>query len=572
MKRKEREAVSELMPARDHLSGELPGNLATEESSLLKNYEQAARYLRGVDLDTDTSLAQDPLLQKAKLAFSRCESILNEATFKVRHIKIKNLRRLNELEITFDDRLTVLIGENATGKTTVCECLTKGLSWVLNAINREEPAGLEISEEEIKSGENRAEISLEVEVDADNKIHFMLERSLQEGAIAHRSDFSELNAYAKVIRDCITFNDCNITLPLFIFYSVNRPNFVRGARKIHLHRASAYDYALDEKVRISDMIEWFVMLENLSRQDSGTELRDLLQFRALLEQTAEEFTQEHQNADPMKQALVDDMLSGLKVKIAETDEKIAALQCRPLNTAQKLKEIVNEIVCDLIPNATGIFVDRSTGKDRVVLSIYDELHDIQHLSHGQRSVLFMVADLISRLEILNPHLEDPRESPGVVIIDEIELHLHPTWQQTIIDSLLKIFPNMQFIITTHSPQVISTVHKDQIRFLKNDFETNRVRVHSPSFQTRGLSSDNILLRILNIADIPDVYEHQQYQQLEKMIENGLDETPEGEALYLMLEKHFGRESIEMEKLRHQKKLQQLKARIRNRRSAQESKE
>lgn len=131
---------------------------------------------------------------------------------------------------------------------------------------------------------------------------------------------------------------------------------------------------------------------------------------------------------------------------------------------------------------------------------------------------------------------------------------------------------MQFIITTHSPQVISTVHKDQIRFLKNDFETNRVRVHSPSFQTRGLSSDNILLRILNIADIPDVYEHQQYQQLEKMIENGLDETPEGEALYLMLEKHFGRESIEMEKLRHQKKLQQLKARIRNRRSAQESKE
>src|SRR5699024_2167136 len=144
------------------------------------------------------------------------------------------------------------------------------------------------------------------------------------------------------------------------------------------------------------------------------------------------------------------------------------------STAEKLKKLVNETVKDLIPNASGIFVDRSTGKDRVVLDIYGELHDIQYLSHGQRSVLFMVADLLSRLEILNPHLADPRQSPGVVIIDEIELHLHPTWQQTIIDSLLKIFPNMQFIITTHSPQVISTVHKDRIRFLKKDRKSTRL--------------------------------------------------------------------------------------------------
>lgn len=222
---------------------------------------------------------------------------------------------------------------------------------------------------------------------------------------------------------------------------------------------------------------------------------------------------------------------------------------------------MNETVRILIPNASAISVDRSSGKARVVLDIFGEKHDIQYLSHGQRSVLFMVADLLSRLEILNPHLEDPRHSPGIVIIDEIELHLHPTWQQTIIDSLLKIFPNIQFIITTHSPQVISSVHKDQIRFLKNDFETHEVKVHSPTFQTRGLSSDNILLRILNIAEAPDTPEFQKYQQLEKLIENNLGDSEEAQKLYQLLEKHFGADSLEMEKLQSLKRLQAMRQRI-----------
>lgn len=557
------------MNHKDH-SVSVPQALEIEqEYSLLKNYKAAENYLLNVDAKERENLIQDMQFQRAKAAFARCELIINHASFKVRGIKLKNLRRLGELELTFDRRLTVLIGENATGKTTICESLTKALTWVLSAIKRERIAGVEIFEEEIKEGKNNAEIAIDMELDPHNAIFFSLEKSLQDSAEGMLSDFSELEAYARVIRDCITVNGCEVTLPLFIFYSVNRPNFVRSARKIHLNRASAYDHALEEKVRISDMIEWFITLENLSRQDSLSELRDLQQFKGLLESTLVGFSREEKDADIMKRSLLEDASKGIRDKIAETDEKIAALLARPKNTAEKLRKIVNEVVQDLIPNATGIFVDRSTGKDRVVLSIYDELHDIQYLSHGQRSVLFMVADLISRLAILNPHLEDPRVSPGVIIIDEIELHLHPTWQQTIIDSLLKIFPNMQFVITTHSPQVISTVHKDQIRFLKNDFETNEVKVHAPNFQTRGLSSDNILLRILNISDTPNVMEYQQYQQLEKMIENGLDDTPEGIMLYELLEQHFGKGSLEMEKIRHQKKLQDLKARIRNRKLARE---
>ncbi len=536
-----------------------------DDLSLLKNYRQAEEYIKSIDITDQDLLAEHESFQKAKAAFGRCEMILNRAAFKVKHLKLKNMRRLEDLALTFDDRLTVLIGENATGKTTVCDSLTKALSWVLSAIRRENIDGIHITDNDIRSGEINAEIAVDLALDSYNPIHFSLAHSLQDGAEEQKSDLSELKEYAAVIRECITVNGCEVTLPLFIFYSVNRPNFVRGARKIHLNRASAYDHALDEKVRISDMIEWFVTLENLSSQETGTELRDLEQFRTLLTSTLAEFLDQEKNADVVKRVLLEDALSSIQQKLVDTDEKIAALKCRPYSTAEKLKKLVNETVKDLIPNASGIFVDRSTGKDRVVLDIYGELHDIQYLSHGQRSVLFMVADLLSRLEILNPHLADPRQSPGVVIIDEIELHLHPTWQQTIIDSLLKIFPNMQFIITTHSPQVISTVHKDQIRFLKNDFKTNRVKVHSPNFQTRGLSADDILLRILNIAEVPDVLEYQQYQELEKMIENGLDDTEEGRLLYQFLANHFGENSIEMEKIRHQKKLQGIRSRLKSKR-------
>ena len=498
--------------------------------------------------------------------FREAETYLkNTDIIPVEKLTLKNVRRLQNLELNFDDRLTVLIGENSTGKTTICESLTKALSWVLVAIKREQSEGVSLSDDDIKTGTNRAEVKIDLKLDPHNFIHFSISHSFQDRGVAQTSNFLQLQEYAKIIRECITVNGCAVTLPLFIFYGVNRPNFVRGARKIYLNRMKAYDDALDDQVRISDMIEWFITLDNLSKQDNGTELRDLEQFKALLEKTLAEFLKEYAGADELKRSLLEDALDGMKVKLKDTEEQMDALRSKPFSTAQKLKKLVDETVRDLIPNATSILVDRSTGKDRVVLEIYDEYHDIQHLSHGQRSILFMVADLLSRLDVLNPHLDDPRTSPGVVIIDEIELHLHPNWQQTIIDSLLKIFPNMQFIITTHSPQVISTVHKNQIRFLKSEPKTHQIKVHEPSFQTRGLSADNILLRILNIAEVPDILEQRQYQELEKLIENELDDSEEGQMLYQILEQHFGSNSIEMEKIYHLKKLQGMKSRLRQRR-------
>jgi len=82
---------------------------------------------------------------------------------------------------------------------------------------------------------------------------------------------------------------------------------------------------------------------------------------------------------------------------------------------------------------------------------------LDQLSDGERSLLAIVADLVRRLSLANPELADPLQGAGVVLIDEIELHLHPTWQRSVIEKLRTTFPNIQFIATTHSPFVIQSL-------------------------------------------------------------------------------------------------------------------
>jgi len=83
----------------------------------------------------------------------------------------------------------------------------------------------------------------------------------------------------------------------------------------------------------------------------------------------------------------------------------------------------------------------------------------ENLRNGQRSVLSMVGDVAYKATILNPHLgaEAIRAAKGIILIDEIDLHLHPTWQKLIIPALLRAFPYLQFVATTHSPFVIQSL-------------------------------------------------------------------------------------------------------------------
>lgn len=86
---------------------------------------------------------------------------------------------------------------------------------------------------------------------------------------------------------------------------------------------------------------------------------------------------------------------------------------------------------------------------------------LESLSSGEKSVILLVADIARRLCIANPQ-GNPLQGNGIVLVDEVELHLHPAWQRTILGSLREIFPNVQFIVTTHSPQVLSSVRDENV--------------------------------------------------------------------------------------------------------------
>ena len=117
---------------------------------------------------------------------------------------------------------------------------------------------------------------------------------------------------------------------------------------------------------------------------------------------------------------------------------------------------------------------------------------VEMLSDGERGVLAIVLDLTRRLAQANPELDDPAgEAEAVVLIDEIELHLHPGWQRRIVRNLAETFPKCQFIATTHSPQVIGEVEHDRIHIMAHG------RVFSPPSHTFGVDSSRVLEEVMD---------------------------------------------------------------------------
>ena len=139
----------------------------------------------------------------------------------------------------------------------------------------------------------------------------------------------------------------------------------------------------------------------------------------------------------------------------------------------------------------------------------------KNLSDGQRIMLTLVGDLASRAAILNPHLASGalRETPGVVMVDELDLHLHPKWQRRVIHDLEDTFPSIQFIATTHSPQLVGEVQPDEIRLLDGGetttpprsfgVDSSRVLEEVMGTRSRNGSVEDLLTRLFRSIDGED---------------------------------------------------------------------
>lgn len=131
----------------------------------------------------------------------------------------------------------------------------------------------------------------------------------------------------------------------------------------------------------------------------------------------------------------------------------------PQGKNQKTIAAIERAVAVFLPGFGNLRVE--TEPLRLLVSKHDKPLDLTQISDGERSLLAMMIDLCRRLVLANPELDDPLQGAGVVLIDEVELHLHPQWQREILEKLRTTFPRIQFVLTTHSPFVIQSVRSGE---------------------------------------------------------------------------------------------------------------
>jgi predicted ATP-binding protein involved in virulence len=163
-------------------------------------------------------------------------------------------------------------------------------------------------------------------------------------------------------------------------------------------------------------------------------------------------------------------------------------------------EAIKSAARNALENCTDISFDFEEG--RVIIDFEDKSIPFEHLSDGQRTLLGLFCDIARRVAILNPHLEGEanEKTKGVVLIDELDLHLHPRWQMNIIQNLENTFPNIQFICTTHSPILLRSIEKEKIIVLENGKQLDL------EFFTKGRDVNSILYDLMGVPKRTEEYE------------------------------------------------------------------
>ncbi len=178
-------------------------------------------------------------------------------------------------------------------------------------------------------------------------------------------------------------------------------------------------------------------------------------------------------------------------------------------------KIVTKAIEQFIPEYTSLRVKR-VPRPHMLINKGKEEFNLNQLSDGEKNLITLVGDIARRLAIANPYSNDPLKDNGIILIDEIDLHLHPDWQRRMIPHLLETFPNCQFIVSTHSPQVLSHTKPESLFLLKN--EKNEL-TYSHATESYGKNSDRILEDILGVDARPSK-EKKRLQAIYRLIDEG----------------------------------------------------
>lgn len=379
---------------------------------------------------------------------------------KVNKLTLTNFRGIENLTIQFEPNMNALIGINGSGKSSVLDALAIALSNVIARINGNANKARKMTEYDILKGKSFAKIDLEIEIN-EKKISYSIAHNRKATDKSESSNFSQLK---DAIQDLIKIWERQevFSLPLASFYDVNRA-------------------ALDVPLRVRET------LKNLpdevysdALEPGGTDFkRFFIWFR-----NQEDFENQ-------------------QIK-AKQDFNFKDIQLESIRKA-----------ITYFTGLTEIAVERKPKMHMVVKKGNLKLDIKSQLSDGERNMLALIGDMTRRLAILNPQLDESQNGQGVILIDELDLHLHPRWQREVIKKLPKFYPHCQFIITTHSPQMLGELEAKSIHLLKNG------QLH-PVEKSIGLSSNDILT-ILMGADDYNIEFKNKVKEIDDLLDNDVME-------------------------------------------------
>ncbi|TYL46516.1 AAA family ATPase [Marinomonas sp. IMCC 4694] len=400
---------------------------------------------------------------------------------KIKSLHLKHFRRFDDFEISFDPKLTVLVAKNGAGKTSILDGIAISLGPFLTRL----PSA---------TGKNFKEMDFQILQDGMKPPYMRIRSESFNGIVWDRTEkrdkskktaeqipeaiglkalFNHVDSFADAFNSQEPFQ-----LPIFAYFGAGRGVFDIPQRKRSFSkkcsRFDSFKGALESRTNFKSFVEYFYSLEDLE---------------TLKQKEARSF---------------DFVIPELKAIRSAVNAMIPAFS-NPRGAYP-----------------AGIEVDWCQDEIKNTLRI-------EQLSDGYRTTLAMVMDIAARMAEANPDVDDPLQTEGVVMIDEVDLHLHPGWQQTMLLDLMRTFPSVQFIVTTHSPQVISSVKPSSLRVI--DWKDDKP-VLIPIAFSEGAEAQQVLLDVLGlksprVESLDIVKDLEKYQHLVE-----LDKWDSKEAVYL----------------------------------------
>lgn len=376
---------------------------------------------------------------------------------KINEITIKNFRGFEDFHAELNLNLTVFIGNNGSGKSTVLDAIAIAIGTFFSGLDGVPGIGITKEDVTYKCFDMGTVIDLQHQYPSvitakgtlnNNTLEWTRSLDKENGRtriVKARSIVDEASKYQQRIRS----GDTTAILPLISYYGTGRlwaqkKDSEKKDELMQFSRLSGYIDCLAAESNEKLMLKWFEKMttQQAQRQQPSPEL------------------------NAVEQA-VSRCFAGI------TGSEQVATQ---FNLDTHSLDI--------------LYTDASGKKVRVPM---------KNLSDGYKNTIGMIADIAYRMAILNPQLLENvlTETPGIVLIDEVDLHLHPVWQQRIIRDLQTLFPKVQFIVSTHAPSVISSVKRENMLVLDADGQPYTLPV-----EVYGKDANSILSAVMDANHRP----------------------------------------------------------------------